>query len=472
MLLGKKKSRRSMADVNIYTAKKLGDMAESLSRLAKSFTGAASAGQGLSKEDGEAAVQMAAAMVCGDCTGCGIYPEAMKEEGYYLYYLLRTFEQNGSIKNDDLPKEFSEGCRRKEAYLGQLNRNLGRATMNLAWKNRFLESRDAVIVQFREMAMILEEFSHQMEEAADITEEKEEAVKRQFRKHHMAIHNMLILEYENHRKEAYLTVRTGNGTCLTSREAAKVLGNAMGNTVWKPAKDSKTIVGRQFSTIRFVEEGMYRMVYGVARAPKEGQAVSGDNYTFSQNPEGQVVMSLSDGMGSGAQAYEESRQVIELTEQLLETGFSARAALKLVNTVLLLTGLEQRPATLDLCCIDLNSGVLEAMKSGAVSTFILGGDGVEILEAAGVPVGILNPIEPVLISKKLWEDNRIIMVSDGVLDALPGEEKELMMKEFIESMEMGAPQEMADDILAFAASFEEGIRDDMTVLAAGIWKKK
>ena len=45
-----------------------------------------------------------------------------------------------------------------------MNRSLGRATMNLGWKNRFLESRDAVIVQFRELAAILEEFSNQMEQ--------------------------------------------------------------------------------------------------------------------------------------------------------------------------------------------------------------------------------------------------------------------------------------------------------------------
>lgn len=39
-----------------------------------------------------------------------------------------------------------------------------------------------------------------------------------------------------------------------------------------------------------------------------------------------------------------------------------------------------------------------------------------------MPIGILNPIEPVLMSRKLWDDDRIVMVSDGVLDALPGEE--------------------------------------------------
>lgn len=183
-------------------------------------------------------------------------------------------------------------------------------------------------------------------------------------------------------------------------------------------------------------------------------------------------MSLSDGMGSGETASKESKQVVELTEQLLETGFSTRAALKLVNTVLLLSGTEQHPATLDVCCIDLHTGVLEAMKLGAAPTFILGEEGVEILEAGEVPVGVMNGVEPVLLSRKLWEGNQIVMVTDGVLDALPGDNKEIVMKEFLESLEEMTPQELADRILEFAVSCIGRPRDDMTALVAGIWRRR
>ena len=78
-------------------------------------------------------------------------------------------------------------------------------------------------------------------------------------------------------------------------------------------------------------------------------------------------------------------------------------------------------------------------------------------------MGILNPVEPILLSKKLWDDNRIIMVSDGVLDALPGEDKELSLLEFIAGMPVKNPQDMADRILLFARSFHEFVGDDMTV---------
>ena len=86
-------------------------------------------------------------------------------------------------------------------------------------------------------------------------------------------------------------------------------------------------------------------------------------------------------------------------------------------------------------------------------------------------MGVLTAVEPELISKKLWDGSRIIMVSDGVLDALPGDDKEQVMKQYLESVDEMGPQELADQILDFAVSFIPAPRDDMTVLTAGLWKR-
>ncbi len=73
------------------------------------------------------------------------------------------------------------------------------------------------------------------------------------------------------------------------------------------------------------------------------------------------------------------------------------------------------------------------------------------------------------MSKKLWDGDRIVMVSDGVLDAMPGEEKEEAFKDFLRGLQAAGPQETAEMILAFALSFEGEPRDDMTVLVGGIY---
>ena len=64
------------------------------------------------------------------------------------------------------------------------------------------------------------------------------------------------------------------------------------------------------------------------------------------------------------------------------------------------------------------------------------------------------------------------MVTDGVLDALPGNDKEQAMCQFLESMESLPPQEQAEQILEFAMSFIAAPRDDMTVFVAGLWERR
>ena len=277
---------RDMADVNVYTARRLKSMALSLGGLAQAFADEIG-GQGhLTKEDGLAAMQTAASAVCGDCTRCNLYYGSRRDDSYYLYYLLRTFEQKGKIDLEDMPRLFHEICSQREAYLRELNRSLGRATMNLGWKNRFLESRDAVIVQFRELAAILEEFSNQMEQAADVTASWEEMLSGILRRSHLRVDNMLVLlqystakisrRFHIEAPACFLTLRSVNGRCMTARDVAELLGRAIAGSHWSVAKDSKSLITRNAATFRFVEEGKYRMVYGMACSPREGEPISGD----------------------------------------------------------------------------------------------------------------------------------------------------------------------------------------------------
>ena len=472
-MLKRRAVHKDMAEANVYAARRLKDMAQSLGGLAKTF-GRCREEPGLSREDGIAALEAASAMVCGACESCGIQRECRRggdDENYYLYYLLRTFEKKGCVEYEDMPRRFLEVCRRKSDYLGQLNRNLGRATMNLTWKNRFLESRAAVMTQFEELAGILEEFSGQMEQALDVTMTWEGELKTALRKRRIDVEGLLVLQYGQGRREVFMTARMTNGRCMTARDASEAIAKVMKGS-FSAARDGKAIITRNPASFRFIEDGRYRILFGSSRVPRDGEEVSGDSYTFKSGLPGQAILSLSDGMGSGQAASEDSEKVIELTQRLLETGFSARSALKLVNTVLLLAGTEQNPATIDLCCIDLGTGVLEAMKLGAVPTFILGREGVEFLEAGGLPMGIVQNAEPVLMSRKMWDGEKIIMISDGILEAMPGEHKEETFMEFVSNLSGGNPQELAEQILAFASGLSDGgVVDDCTVLVGTVLER-
>ena len=111
------------------------------------------------------------------------------------------------------------------------------------------------------------------------------------------------------------------------------------------------------------------VLYGVAKLTKEMEKVSGDNYICRQEEAGRFVMCLSDGMGSGVEACRESEEVVELLEQFLESGFTQETAAKMVNSALVMKGQEGIFSTVDICAVDLYTGICTLPESGGFRHF-------------------------------------------------------------------------------------------------------
>ena len=101
-----------------------------------------------------------------------------------------------------------------------------------------------------------------------------------------------------------------------------------------PKMEGKVLITKELTTISFVEDVNFRVLYGAAKVTKDKENISGDNYMCITEDDGQFFMCLSDGMGSGLEACRESEKVVDLLEQLVESGFSGETAARMVNSVL------------------------------------------------------------------------------------------------------------------------------------------
>jgi len=220
-----------------------------------------------------------------------------------------------------------------------------------------------------------------------------------------------------------------------------------------------------------VEDTNFRLLFGMARQCKEEEDLSGDNFSYHELPDGRTMLCLSDGMGSGTQAFLESQLVTELLEELLEAGFSVERAIYMVNALLLVQE-EQNPTTMDLTMVDLYTGRARFYKQGAVGTFIRRGEQVLQVEPGALPMGIDCEAAPSCARIQLQEGDMIVMLTDGVLDALPGEDKEAVLCDYLSHTKKVNARELAEDVLQMACACQEGgAKDDMTVMVAGLWKK-
>ncbi|HCR40718.1 MAG TPA: stage II sporulation protein E, partial [Lachnospiraceae bacterium] len=187
---------------------------------------------------------------------------------------------------------------------------------------------------------------------------------------------------------------------------------------------------------------------------------------------GEMMVALADGMGTGKEAGDESETVMSLLEQMIEAGFKAEMAIKLINSSLVLKSEKQTFSTIDMSILNLFTGMCEFIKIGAASTFIKRENWVETISSTTLPIGMFGSVDYDTVAKKLYEGDIVIMVTDGVLDSIPEEDKEGYMEKMLMEIKSSNPQEIANRILDSTLQNSNYVpRDDMTIIAAGIWAK-
>lgn len=279
----------------------------------------------------------------------------------------------------------------------------------------------------------------------------------------------MILENEDGHLTMSLMMKTQTQESITTEDAAGLISMAAGVRV-RAAGNMPLFMTEEWNVYHFLEEPSYHVLTGFAKATKETEKISGDNYSFCEMEQGKMLAILSDGMGSGEKACRESGRVIEMMERLIEAGFRKEAAIQIINGALAAGEQEQNMSTLDLCELNLYNGSCEFIKVGAACTYIKREHLVDRLSARNLPLGVFQQIEPEIIRRQLQDGDYVIMLSDGVLDAMEQGIGEEILPELIGKITHANPGEIAGQILNYCLHQSRGqVRDDMTVLVIGMW---
>ena len=120
---------------------------------------------------------------------------------------------------------------------------------------------------------------------------------------------------------------------------------------------------------------------------------------------------------------------------------------------------------------DLYQGSCEMLKAGASATYIKRGEEIERIVSSSLPLGVISALEPESVIRKLEHGDFIVMITDGVLDALPVGRQDELLSLIIKGTTLTNPKEIAHHILEQVLECSgESPLDDMTVLVVGIWK--
>ncbi len=458
------------------TVYKLHGFSNAFLRLSKIFSGLSEKRTSLTQKDISNLIDDTAANVCYNCENRAQCWEGNFYNTYQAVFgMLNACEKNGHIELTDIPSDFRDMCKNVIRFSETVNKMFEIYKSNLAWHNRIIESRELVSEQLAGVSKIIDNLSVDLDIEANFKEDLEREILEELNKNKIEVDSVMVLENKLGRYEVNLRHSPCYNKSVCTKEILpfinKILGRKMKND------DNNCFVtkrnGKSTCNLSFIEEQQFRLTGAVARASKDTEKECGDSYSYMELKNGQCILALSDGMGTGKKAREESAAAVELLEEFIETGFDKDTSVKMINSVLLLKSSQESFSTLDICSIDLYTGEAEFMKIGASSTFLARDGNVSVIRSWSLPVGAVNNIDLDISKKQLKDGDIILMVTDGILDvASECDEKEDWVIDALSGVNSFNPQDIADYIIDEAKNKSNGcVNDDMTVVAARFWKK-
>lgn len=338
--------------------------------------------------------------------------------------------------------------------------------------NRLAELRKNFIRQLGQVGDIITTFPAELADQSVQGELFEGRLTESLRKLHVVVTKAVLIKDKEERVKVYVSCYVTKERVVTGEELAQRVGKIVGRRMVCVDKSS-FVVTKEEGVYSFVEEGKYMLTAGVVRKNRTGEALCGDNFSVSKIDVQKAVLMLSDGMGTGEKANVKSSQVVELLEQLLSAGFCKELAIDLLNSFVSFLADGNISTSLDLSVVDFYTGKVDFIKLGASTTFIKRKNTIEYIRSTSLPVGVLEQVEFDTYERKLYHGDMIVMVSDGVLDGIIFEDKEEYLADVIAKQETCNAQVIAENIMKEVSRMQRGtMRDDSTILVAGVWEKK
>jgi len=230
-----------------------------------------------------------------------------------------------------------------------------------------------------------------------------------------------------------------------------------------------SVAGVEEDRVLLAETPLWTVEAGMAACGVDGSRENGDTHWLGQLADGRYLAALSDGMGHGALARQESGQTVTLLRLCLEAGYTRAQTLTAVNGMMLLASRGERFSTVDLVTIDLWTGQATLDKLGAASSRLLRGHSMTELSGDALPLGILETVESRACVLRLHAGDELVLMTDGVEDAF-GSRTELD-NAIREAASEPTAQTAADRLLRTARDAAcDGRKDDMSVLVLRLGK--
>lgn len=390
---------------------------------------------------------------CPNLNACNAKVGAPSKE---ILPLIEAGMSKGKITILDVPNHISKNCIKQKELTKNAVSVCESAKTKLQNMGAVRESKMMLANQFGAVGAMLSELCRDVRRKVSFDTERENRIISELARHNVIAEEAVVYG-ENQNLSVTLVVREEDyNKVILEKIVSKVLKIKM-------ERQQTEMTHGEWRTLNLCSSPYYTLAFGSKQSAKSAGEKNGDCLSCIKLSCGKIIVALSDGMGQGFAAHAASDDTITLVENFYKAGLKSDLILPLVNRLLSLKDTDDY-STLDIGVVDLTSGIFDVIKLGSCPTFIVSGDTVSKIDSAALPIGILDKINPTTKTLKLGPSDLVVMVTDGVLDAIT-EEK---LVGALYSEKSFNPQSLCDKLVDWAKS--QNANDDLTAIAFRLTK--
>ncbi|GFZ34186.1 stage II sporulation protein E [Clostridium zeae] len=405
------------------------------------------------------------------CSSCDMRYTCWKRELHSTYNSFSELIRSNQEGKSSFPLELDKKCIKKYALVKNTEEIVGNYVQDEMLKRRLGEGRKLLAGHINNMAITIGELIDDFSKDIVICNDVERTIKRALNKESIKYDDILCYNDKNGRLKIKVTMDSCGGGQVCIKDVLPVINKSIGKTMSIGGDGCSIDPNTNKCSVYIEETPKYHVSSYAAIACKDGEKYTGDSYSYGKTQDGNYMVLVSDGMGSGPEAGAESKAAVELIEKFTQVGFSELTAINTVNSIMSMKFSEdEKFATLDLQNIDLYTGNAKFMKVGAVESFIKKGEKVELVKSKTLPFGILDTTDVDIVEKKVSNGDLIVTISDGILYGKDGDGSCQWLTEFLRTNNNKNPKELSLEILDKAKEISGAkIKDDMTVVVSKVF---
>lgn len=352
---------------------------------------------------------------CRMCDSCWKRDYAQREKN--LLFCKRIIEREGD-KNTELLKRLSTFCIKPHDVINEIKITIEIQRTEKICHAKIAECKGLVVKQLGEMGKISSNIASEIKLATNYDLECEKRLIDELKRNELYIHDAVVIKNRYDMPEITLyTYKDYNKDRL--KKLVEVVSKETGKRMLIQSIHS----GKKKNSIKEIRIGVKPYITSKAyfyTKPVYENEDSGDSFGQIELSDGRSFYILSDGMGTGRKAYEQSNAVVHLMELYIKSGIDISSAVSMVNMMLTSGNIDVVTSSVDICYINRHEKKAYFVKMGAVPSVIVNKENFRVVEINQPPAGVSTEFDDIMCKMTEYDINagdKIVLFTDGVYDS-------------------------------------------------------